>query len=152
MVHISRGLRQVNLVVRDRFCDHLSLIALHLEGVVRFIGQTTALLRRFETIFEAVDLTSFALSVTDHLRTDRVDVHELLAASCIAFLRATTNWVVVAHGRQTLVGNPPQVAALVEADLVLPRRLHHLRLVHNLADLLLKQTVGQNPSAALSTI
>lgn len=75
--------------------------------------------------------------MANHLRTYRVDVHELLTTSCVTLLRHATNWLVVAHCRQALIRDPSQVAPLVKADFVVARRLYHLRLVHDLSDLFL---------------
>ena len=67
---------------------------------------------------------------------DRIYIDKLLAATRITVL-ITHDGLVIAHGRESLIGYSPEIAALVEADLVLSRRLNHLRLIHNLANLLL---------------
>ena len=152
MIHICGGLREINLIIWDRFGHHLRLIALHLERIIGFVGHTTTLFCRFKTVFEAVHLTGLPLAVADHLRADRIDIHELLAASRITLLRTATNWLVVAHRRQALISNSTEITTLIKADLILASRLHHLRLVHDLTDLLFKQAVGQNTGAILSSI
>lgn len=136
---VSRWLGQVDFVVWDRLGDHLGLITLDLERVIRFFGQAT-FLSRLESVFEAVYLASLAFSVAHHLRANRVDVHELLTAASITFL-SFTNRFIITHCGQTLVRDATQIATLVEANFILTRRLHHLRLIHDLSDLLLEQAV-----------
>ena len=106
MVYICRRLGQVDFIIRDRFCNHLSLVTLHLKRIVCLVSQTTTLFRGFESVFEAVDLASFSLSMPNHLRADWIDVHELLTASGITFLRTSAHRFIIAHGRQALIGNP----------------------------------------------
>ena len=72
--------------------------------------------------------------------------HELLAASSILVTFITINSLVVAHGGQALISNPPQiVTSLVKAHIMLLSGLDQLRLVHDLTDLLLQQAVWHDP-------
>ena len=55
---------------------------------------------------------------------------EVLAALCVAIVAARNlrniNWLIVAHGREALVRDPPEIAALMEAYVILLGRLHKL--------------------------
>jgi len=52
--------------------------------------------------------------------------------------------LVIAHHGESLIGDTAQVAPLVKADVIFFGRLHQLRLIHNLSDLLLEQAVWQD--------
>jgi hypothetical protein len=52
--------------------------------------------------------------------------------------------LIIAHHRKSLISDATQIAALVKADVILLGRLHQLRLIHNLSDLLLEQAVWQD--------
>ena len=67
------------------------------------------------------------LALANHLRAAN---DEVLAALCVAIVAARNlrniNWLIVAHGRKSLVRDPPEIAALMEAYVILLGRLHKL--------------------------
>ena len=148
MGRISVRLGQVDLSILDRLGNDLVVVLLDWEWrtrpvliVVIVVVVVMLFLRWFKSILEAVHLTGFAFILPDHLGSCLVlCIDELLTAARIAFL----NGLVIAHRWHTLVGYAAQVAALVKADLVFFCRLDQLRLVHNLSNLFLKQTVRQH--------
>ena len=96
MVHVVLRLWKIHLIIRYRLCHHLCLVALHRERCVCFVG-CPALLRRFETVLEAINLTRFSFAVTHHLRSaDRIHIDKLLATASITVLW-THNRLVIAH-------------------------------------------------------
>ena len=153
---IGRWLWQVNLSVLNRLSNDLVVVLLDREWstrpilMVMVVELMVLFLSWFKPIFEAVHLSGFAFVLPDHLGSVLVwCIDELLAAPCIAFL----NGFVVAHRWHPLVGYSAQVATLVKADLIFFCRLDQLRLVHNLSNLFLKQTVRQHTECtALSII
>ena len=49
--------------------------------------------------------------------------------------------LIITHHRESLIGDASQIASLVKADVVFFGRLHQLRLVHNLTNLLFEQAM-----------
>ena len=145
-------LRQVCLPILYRLGHDLSLVALvSLALIVRMVGEAL-FLSWFESVFDTTDLTSLVLPLAYHLWTTRAIIDDELLAASLARRRIASS-LVVAHRRHPLVGDTPQIAAAlsIETYVVFLRRLHKLRLVHNLADLFLKKTVWHTTSHVCRT-
>ena len=86
-----------------------------------------------------------------HLLVYRVHIDKLLAASRVSLLEPR-HWLVVAHCREALIGDSPQIATLIKADFVVSGGLHHLRLIHDLTDFFFEERVRQNAVAVLTPV
>ena len=140
---IRFGLWKIDRSILDRLSDDLCLVFLDSErGTWDLVDPTIFLLFcRFEAIFDAAHLPCLDLALANHLRAAGVSIRELLASPRLK--SDTTDWLVVAHSRKPLLGNLSHIAASLigEAYFVGLSWLYELRLVHDLSDLRLQETV-----------
>ena len=137
----------------------------HLSRVHRVVH---LFLRRLETVLNTTHLPSFDFSMTYDLgivcihtaTVMRGVIHEFLAASRI-HLRpspSTPIRLIVAHGREPLVSDASQICAALTPTTKSHIIVHSflggdkLRLVHNLSDFFLQETVWQDSHTGAATV